>query len=106
MNEINLSSNNFNCEITNTNKLVLIDFFATWCGPCKMLSPIISEIANEYSNSIKVCKVNVDENQELAIQYNIVSIPTLMFFKNGKLLKTIVGFHSKGELNEIINKLI
>ena len=71
-----------------------------------MLSPIIAEIANEHKETVKVCKVNTDENQELAIQYNIVSIPTLMFFKNGKLLKTIVGFHSKGELNEIINKLI
>ena len=96
----------FKEEINNTDKLVLIDFFATWCGPCKMLSPIIAEIANEHRETVKVCKVNTDENQELAIQYNIVSIPTLMFFKNGKLLKTIVGFHSKGELNEIINKLI
>ena len=87
MNEINLNLSNFNDEITNTNKLVLIDFFATWCGPCKMLSPIISEIANEYSNSIKVCKVNVDENQELAMEYGIMSIPTIVIIKNGKAEK-------------------
>ena len=83
MNEINLNLSNFNDEITNTNKLVLIDFFATWCGPCKMLSPIISEIANEYSNS----KVNVDENQDLAMKYNIMNVPTLLFIKNKKNYK-------------------
>lgn len=106
MNEVILNTKNFSEEINNTDKLVLIDFFATWCGPCKMLSPIIADIANEHKETVKVCKVNTDENQELAIQYNIVSIPTLMFFKNGKLLKTTVGFHSKGELKEIINELI
>ena len=63
MSEINLNSSNFDEQVTNTDKLVLIDFYATWCGPCKMVSPIISEIANEYLNSVKVCKVNVDENQ-------------------------------------------
>lgn len=106
MNEVILNTKNFSEEINNTDKLVFIDFFATWCGPCKMLSPIIAEIANEYNETVKVCKVNIDENQELAIQYNIVSIPTLMFFKNGKLLKNTVGFHSKEELKEIINELI
>ncbi|MDE6470308.1 MAG: thioredoxin [Eubacterium sp.] len=106
MREINLNSSNFNEEITNTDKLVLIDFFATWCGPCKMLSPIISEIANDYSDSIKVCKVNVDENQDLAMKYNIMSIPTLIFLKNGKLVKNSVGFCSKSELVSIINNLL
>lgn len=105
MNEINLNSNNFNEEIANTNKLVLVDFFATWCGPCKMLSPIISEIANEYSNSVKVCKVNVDENQDLAIKYNIMSVPTLIFLKNGEFVKSSVGFCTKSELDNIIKEL-
>ena len=68
MSEINLNESNFNEEIMNTEELVLVDFFATWCGPCKMLSPIISEIANEYSNSVKVCKVNVDENRDLVLK--------------------------------------
>lgn len=81
MSEINLNSSNFDEQVTNTDKLVLIDFYATWCGPCKMVSPIISEIANEYLNSVKVCKVNVDENQDLAVKYNIMSIPTLIFLK-------------------------
>lgn len=106
MSEINLNSSNFNEEITNTDKLVLIDFFATWCGPCKMLSPIILEIANEYSKTVKVCKVNVDENQDLALKYNIMSIPTLIFLKDGKLVKNCVGFCSKSELENIINDLV
>lgn len=106
MNETNLNSKNFNEEITNTEKLVLIDFFATWCGPCKMLSPIITEISKEYSESVKVCKVNIDENQDLALKYNIMSIPTLIFFKNGEVIKSKIGFCSKSELKNIINELI
>ena len=106
MSEINLNSSNFNEEITSTDKLVLIDFFATWCGPCKMLSPIISEIANEYSNSVKVCKVNVDENQDLALKYSVTSIPTLIFLKNGKILNISVGLCSKVELVKMINELL
>lgn len=105
MSEINLNSSNFNEEITNTDKLVLIDFFENWCGPCQMLSPIISEIANDYADSIKVCKVNVDENQELALKYNVMSIPTLIFFKNGEAIESTVGFRTKAELNNIINNL-
>lgn len=106
MSEVNLNLNNFNEEITNTDKLVLVDFYANWCGPCKMLSPIISEIANEYSNSVKVCKVNVDENQDLAQKYNIMSIPTLIFLKDGKVLKSSVGFRTKSELYSVINNLL
>lgn len=106
MSEVNLNSSNFNEEINNTDKLVLIDFFATWCGPCKMLSPIISEIAEEYSNSVKVCKVNVDDNQGLALKYNIMSVPTLIFLKNGEFVKSSVGFCPKSELDNIINDLL
>lgn len=106
MSEINLNSNNFNEEITNTDKLVLIDFYATWCGPCKMLSPVISEIANEYSESVKVCKVNIDESQDLALKYNIMSVPTLIFLKNGKVVKSSVGFYPKAKLDSIIKELI
>ena len=106
MNEINLNSSNFNEEIANTDKLVLIDFFATWCGPCKMLAPVISEIANEYAESIKVCKVNVDENQDLALKYNIMSVPTLVFLKNGQVVKSSIGFSPKSELDNIINGLL
>lgn len=106
MREMNLNSNNFNEEIRNTDKLVLIDFFANWCGPCKMLSPIISEIADTFSDSVKVCKVNVDDNQDLAMKYNIMSIPALLFFKNGEIVKNIVGYHQKAELENIIKSLL
>lgn len=106
MSEKILNLDNFDNEIANTEQLVLVDFYATWCGPCKMLSPIITEIANEYSDKVKVCKVNVDENQDLALKYNILSIPTLLFFKNGKIVKTSIGFSSKEELSSIINTLL
>ena len=106
MSETNLNSSNFNNEITNTDKLVLIDFFATWCGPCKMLAPVISEISNKYSNTVKVCKVNVDENQDLALKYNISSVPTIIFLKNGEIVKISVGFYSKSELENIIDDLL
>lgn len=106
MSEVVLNTSNFNEEVTNTDKLVLIDFYATWCGPCKMLSPIILEIANEYSNMVKVCKVNVDEDQELALKYNIMSVPTLIFFKNGSVVKDIVGFCSKSKLDNTIKDLL
>ena len=81
MSEKELDSGNFNEEINNTEKLVLVDFYATWCGPCKMLAPVVSEIAEEYKEKLEVYKVNIDENQELALKYDIMSIPTLMFFK-------------------------
>lgn len=106
MNEENLSLSNFEEKIKVGDKLVLVDFFATWCGPCKMLAPIVSEIANEYKDKINVYKVNVDENQELAIKYGIVSIPTLVFFKNGEVLNTNVGLCSKSELDSMVNKLL
>lgn len=105
MREINLNSNNFNQE-TDTDKLVLIDFYATWCGPCKMLSPIIAQIADEYADRVKVCKVNVDESQALALKYNIMSVPTLIFLKNGEAVKSCVGFRQKSELINMINTLL
>ena len=106
MSEINIKTNeSFEKEVLKSDKPVVVDFFATWCGPCQMLSPIISEIATEYENKIKVCKVNVDENQDLAMKYQIASIPTLMIFKNGNLVKTCVGFISKNELESIIEEL-
>lgn len=106
MSEINIKTNeSFEKEVLRSDKPVIVDFFATWCGPCQMLSPIISEIATEYKNKIKVCKVNVDENQDLAMKYQIASIPTLMIFKNGNLAKTCVGFTSKNELENIIEEL-
>ena len=104
MSEINLNLSNFDEEVNNTDKLVLIDFYATWCGPCQMLSPIISNIAENYSEKVKVCKVNVDENQEIAVKFSVQSIPTLVFIKNGSVVKTVVGLRSKSELLGIIEE--
>ena len=106
MSEKELDSGNFNEEINNTEKLVLVDFYATWCGPCKMLAPVVSEIEEEYKEKLEVYKVNIDENQELALKYDIMSIPTLMFFKNGEVVNTSVGFRSKSELKDTINNLV
>lgn len=104
--EINLTSENFEKEVLKSNKPVIIDFFAIWCGPCQMLAPVISKIAEEYKERVKVCKVNIDEEQELAIKYNIVSIPTIIIFKDGKITDTSVGFATKSELERKINTLL
>lgn len=103
--EVILNKENFEKEVLNEEKLVLIDFWATWCGPCQMIAPVIEDIANSQKDKVKVCKVNVDDEQELAIKYGVMSIPTLLFMKNGEPIKTVVGFHSKSELEEIISSL-
>jgi len=92
--EITLTSGNFTEEVLNSNKPVLVDFWASWCGPCRMLAPIIEEIAEE-QDSIKVCKLNVDEENGLAGTYEVMSIPTLILFKDGKPVKKSVGMKSK-----------
>lgn len=101
MAEIILTKDNFESEVLNSDIPVLVDFWATWCGPCMMLSPVIEEIAEEFDGKIKVGKVNVDEQNELAMQYRVASIPTLLLFKNGQLVNTSVGFMPK---NSIIEK--
>lgn len=101
--EVNLNKENFEAEVLKSEKTVLVDFWATWCGPCQMIAPVVKRIAEE--QKVKVGKVNVDDEQELAIKYGVMSIPTLIFFKNGNPVKEVVGFHSKSELEEIINNL-
>ena len=93
---------NFENEVINTDKTTIVDFYADWCGPCKTMSPIIDKIAEENVENIKVGKVNVDENQELAMKYNVMSIPTILVFKNGNLVKTFIGVTSKSEIEEAI----
>lgn len=95
----------FEEEVLNSSKVILVDFFATWCGPCKMIEGILSEIAEEYENKIKVGKVNVDEQNELAIKYQILNVPTIILFKDGKAMKVLVGLQSKAEIEKIINNL-
>ena len=103
--EVKLSNENYNKEVLNSEKPVLVDFWATWCGPCKMIAPIISEISEEFNNKVKVGKVNVDEEKELAIKYGISSIPTLVIFKDGKIAKTLIGFRPKEEIKEVLNNI-
>ena len=98
---VKITNENFEDEILKSDKTVLIDFYADWCAPCKMLSPIIEEVAEE-NNDIKVAKINVDELQELAIKYEVMSIPTLVVIKNGQEVNRSVGFISKSQILELL----
>ena len=100
MSDIVINNENFENEVLKSDKLVLVDFYATWCVPCHMLSPIVEELAKKHSDKIKVGKVNVDDAQELAIKYGVLSIPTLILFDKESVKKTIVGFHSLEELEK------
>ena len=102
MSELVITKDNFEKEVLNSDVPVLLDFWAAWCGPCRMLAPAVSEIAEEYSGKVKVGKVNVDEQIELAMKFNITSIPTVMVFKNGNPSATSVGFCAKEQLEEMI----
>lgn len=100
---INLTSENFEKEVLKSEKPVLVDFWATWCGPCQMIAPIVEEIAKENEDKLKVGKVNVDEATDLAVKFDVASIPTLILFRNGNIVGTIVGYREKEELEKFIN---
>lgn len=100
--EIELYKETFEQEVLQSDIPVLVDFWATWCGPCKMIAPIVKEIADEYDGKILVGKVNVDEEPDLTMQYNVSSIPTLMVFKNGQLVNKAVGYRDKDEILKML----
>ena len=102
MAELTITEQNFEQEVLLAKEPVLVDFWATWCGPCRMLAPVIEEIAKEYEGKIKVGKVNVDEERELAIQFGVSSIPTVMVFRNGEIKATSVGYRPKEELEVLL----
>lgn len=103
MSVINLNEKNFEEEVMNSDKTVLIDFWASWCGPCKMMSPIVDQIADELSDKVKVCKINIDEEQNLAVKYHVMSIPTFVIIKGGNETGRSIGVQDKSELINIIN---
>lgn len=104
MAEITITKENFENEVLNSMTPVLIDFWASWCGPCRMLSPVIAEIAEEYEGKAKIGKVNVDEEPELAAKFGIASIPTVMVFQDGKATNTSVGYRSKAEIAAMLKE--
>jgi thioredoxin 1 len=102
---VTLTESNFENEVIKSSQPVVVDFWAEWCGPCKMIAPILDEIAKEKSGAVKVAKVNVDDNQSLSMRYNIRAIPTLLLFKNGQLRDQVTGMTSKKNLLDRIDAL-
>ena len=102
MAEITLTSENFEAEVLHSDIPVLVDFWASWCGPCRMVAPIVAEIAEEQAGMVKVGKVNVDEEPALAGRFGIASIPTLMVFKNGQLTNTMIGARPKASIEAML----
>lgn len=103
---INVSEGNFDAAVLKSPVPILVDFWAPWCGPCKMISPILDELAEEYAGRLTVSKVNVDENQGLSVQFGVSAIPTLLIFKNGQVIDQIRGLRSKRDLKESFDRAI
>ena len=100
--EITVTKDNFAAAVLNSEKPVLVDFWATWCGPCRMIAPILEEIAEEYADRVTVAKINVDDEPELAVKFGVMSIPTVMLFQNGAVTETVVGLRPKDQLVAMI----
>jgi thioredoxin 1 len=95
-----VTDNNFQAEVIESDVPVLVDFWAPWCGPCRRVSPVVEEIAKERANDLKVVKMNIDENQDTAVAFNVMSIPTLMLFRHGEVAKTVIGAYPKRKIEQ------
>ncbi len=102
MNELIITAQNFEAEVLHSDLPVLLDFWAPWCGPCRMLAPIVEEIAEEYAGKVKVGSVNVDEEQALAMKFNIASIPALIVIRDGKVVNSAVGYRPKNQVEALL----
>ncbi|HXX73784.1 MAG TPA: thioredoxin [Nitrospiraceae bacterium] len=103
---IKVEDTTWDAEVMKAPELVLVDFWAVWCGPCQMVAPIIDELAKEYAGKVKVRKLNTDENPEIAGRYQVMSIPTILFFRNGQVVEKLVGARPKRQFKEIIDSLL
>ena len=103
---LEVTDENFNAEIINSDLPALVDFWAEWCGPCRMVSPVVEELANDYKGKIKVAKMDVDQNRDTPTRFGIRNIPTLIFFKGGEVTQTIIGVQPKSHIEEEIKKLL
>jgi thioredoxin 1 len=106
MKPIAITDDNFDTEVVKSDKPVLIDFWAAWCGPCKMIAPIVEELASEYDGKIKIGKLDVDDNQQTSIKFGVRSIPTILIFKDGKLKDTIIGAVPKSHIVQKLNAVL
>lgn len=105
-NTVEITTQNFDTEVISSDVPVLLDFWATWCGPCLAIAPVLDQLAGEYTGKLKIGKVNVDNDQSLAMKFGITSIPTLLFFKDGKVQESVVGSRPKGAFQQIIDKYV
>lgn len=104
--EMKFTTENFDTEVLGSDIPVVVDFFATWCGPCKMLAPVIETLAGEYEGKVKIGKLDVDENEEIAGRYGVMTIPTVILFKNGEIVTKTIGLQSKDALKKAIDAML
>lgn len=106
MAEVTFTDDNFEAEVLKSDIPVMVDFFAPWCGPCKMMAPIVEKVAEEYKGKVKIGKLDVDEHNESGNKYEVQSIPTTIFFKNGEMVNKLIGFQSEEQLKKALDEVV